>query len=166
MKGIKDRICPALSLFFGCLALLLISGCSIHRTYCQLQGDTWQKPLAVRLSPDNTDSYVSANMRAKSFVVESQGTLESVQGSYRYGRGDSAPVHPLEVASVKEHSAVLIPSASLKDFTNSYPRVQGMKEGRYVLDVKYRMDGRDYDYHGTLTYKRKSDWGVQVMGWR
>ena len=158
------------SVFCLCLALLLFTGCSIHRTYCHLDGDThWphydghDPVFYVRLSPDNTESYTGADMRAKSFVLEFQGTVESVHGSYRYGRGDSQPVHPLEVVSVSKRAAVLIPSASLDFYSNSNQKIECMKEGRYVLDVAYRMDGRDYEYQGALVYTRKGDWGVQWM---
>jgi hypothetical protein len=151
-----------------CLTLLLCSGCSVHRIYCHLDGDTHMQefghtPVCVRLSPDNTERYVGADMWARSFVLQFQGTLEAVHGSYRYGSGDSAPIQPLEVASVSKHSAVLIPSASVGLYSGSYQKIECMKEGRYVLDVAYRMDGRDYEYHGALVYKRKGDVGVQWM---
>jgi hypothetical protein len=156
------------SVLYSCLALMLFTGCSIHRTYCHLDGDTHSQqyghtPVYVRLSPDNTERYVGADMWARSFVLEFQGTVEAVHGSYRYGSGDAEPLQPLEVASVEKNRAVLIPTANVGFFSNSYQKIQCMKEGRYTLDVAYRMDGRDSEYHGTVIYKRKSDLGVQMM---
>ena len=156
-----------LSFNYLCLGLLLCAGCSTYRTYCHLDGDTHVQQsghtVYVHLSPDNTEGYVGANMWAKSFVLEFQGTVESVHGSYRYGNGDFEQVRSLEVAFIGKNRAVLIPTANVGYFANFYQKVQCMKEGRYVLDVVYRMNGRDCEYHGALIYNRKGDWGVQWM---
>lgn len=152
-----------------CLVSFLVSGCSITRTYCSLSGNTaMQQPdhvVRLRLSSDNTSKDMGVHLRARAFVIEIQpsANVEILLSSYRYG--NSGRVRRLDVNSITGNVAIVVPTEHL--VLPPQHRNQFMKEGRYEIDIAYRMNGREYAYRGSVMYKTKREWGVRVlmMGW-
>lgn len=151
------------------LALVMIvgGGCSISRLIPTIRGeskfteaDHWGFVQLAGANPKSTNP-LGADAYAQAFVLfVDEGVLDGVRGSYRYGWSETGTTHELKVIHSERQRAVLAPTDHVGKISGTITR---MKEGRYLLYLSYRVNGRDYSRRCKVEYLRKVDWGVETI---
>ena len=148
------------------LLLIMCNGCSISRIYPSIKGDTQlsQPDHTVFLSlagyyPLSTlapgpDSWASGFV----FSID-EGVMESISGSYHYGYRSNETQHTLNLTHFAPTRAVLTPTDHTTHLGPN--KIPAMKEGRYLLDVVYRVKGHEHVHRFKVVYDRRVDWGIE-----
>ncbi len=134
-------------------------------TYYELNGQREIKQpdhvaiLGTSVYADEPVKYFAFSIKDKSHLFK----LESVQGSYRYY---SENPQPLELKSLTNDEAILIPTANVidKPSPKRTEKTGEIKHGRYEIDITYRTNGQDYQCHFDVDYETRHNTKVYVPG--